>query len=253
MNIFQTAKLLINVRNAVNTIEEGKMKSGYLSSEFLAMTVIPVLFHLWNQFHAMIPPATSLEIVAVLVALYGLFRSIVKILNMLLPYMKNQKEVAIVNGLTKVESAIDSQSTTPITAVAKALVLAVAVFSFIGIGKSYADAVPVTPVAVVNTLQSIPQAKQGAMYVPVSQQIDYISTWQIVTKSNFSLEAGYLAAGGLCAVVSYDIGGLKDLGVTVPILTLIDLNVGFATGMQFIGSQNKGIAGPSITLIQTKF
>jgi hypothetical protein len=32
MNIFQEIKLLLQIKDAVNTIEEGKMKSGYLSS-----------------------------------------------------------------------------------------------------------------------------------------------------------------------------------------------------------------------------
>jgi hypothetical protein len=108
-------------------------------------------------------------------------------------------------------------------------------------------------VQIGDTLKTVPQAKQGALWAPGSQEVVYIATWQLIGVQRFAIEGGYLTAGGLVGVLSYDVGGLKDLGVKVPILDLVEFNVGYGLGTQFIGTQNKGISGWTATLLKAKF
>jgi hypothetical protein len=120
-----------------------------------------------------------------------------------------------------------------------------------GMLPAYADTA--STVQIVDTLKAVPQAKQGLMWAPGSQEVAYIATWQLLEYQKFAVEGGYLGAGGLIGVLSYDVGGLKDLGVKMPILELVEFNIGYGLGQQFIGIKNVGIAGWTVTLIRAKF
>jgi hypothetical protein len=70
--------------------------------------------------------------------------------------MKNQKEVAIVNGLDKVEAAIDGQSGVSASGVAKMLLVGLCAMAILGGGvrKAMADGITVQPAQSV-TIQNV--------------------------------------------------------------------------------------------------
>jgi len=94
------------------------------------------------------------------------------------------------------------------------------------------------------TLGKLPALKQGIAYSLVDNKINYLSTLEIanLSKTNvpeflkgFSLEAGYAGAAEetnhkVVGVVSYQVAKLKDYGVTLPVLDLVELNVGYYVG-----------------------
>jgi len=108
-------------------------------------------------------------------------------------------------------------------------------------------------VQVSELLKAIPNANQGGMWIPGTQEVEYISTWPFLTYQRVSLEGGYLTAGGLLGVLSYDVGGLKDLGVNTPILNLIELNIGVGGGVKYVGDKNVWVGGVTGTLIKLHF
>ena len=114
------------------------------------------------------------------------------------------------------------------------------------------------------TLGILPGLKQGIAYSMVDNKINYLSTAEIVKYKGFALEAGY--AGNAeetnhkaVAVISYRLGGLKDLGVEVPVLDLLEFNAGYYVGVgriQFTGdtgNDNEIDHGFSATVINIKF
>lgn len=114
------------------------------------------------------------------------------------------------------------------------------------------------------TLGKLPALKQGIAYSLVDNKINYLSTAEVVKYKNFALEAGY--AGNAeetnhkaVAVISYRLGGLKDLGVEVPVLDLISVNLGVYGGYGHIqlsgdkSNDNEWDAGISATILDIKF
>lgn len=114
------------------------------------------------------------------------------------------------------------------------------------------------------TLGKLPALKQGIAFSLVDNKINYLSTAEIVKYKGFALEAGY--AGNAeetnhkaVAVISYRLGGLKDLGIEVPILDMMDFNVGYYVGVgriQFSGdtsNDNEIDHGASISIISIRF
>jgi len=127
-------------------------------------------------------------------------------------------------------------------------VLFVAVISLLFVGTSVAGSLDIS-----DTLSKIPSLKQGAMYDLAGDDILYLSTMQIVSYKNIALEGGYASDDKIVAVVSYPVISLKDFGVAVPIVELIELNVGFGIGVRDIGSKNEFAYGPTVTLINVNF
>lgn len=97
-----------------------------------------------------------------------------------------------------------------------------------------------------------PVFNQGMMYEFVDCELSYISTVQLTTYKNFSLEAGYSTADNAVVVISYPVLKLKDLGVTVPILDLVECNLGVGAGIGRIGGDNEPKFGVTLTLIKVK-
>ena len=96
-------------------------------------------------------------------------------------------------------------------------------------------------------LAKLPALKQGVAYSVLDSKVNYLTTMDIVTWKGFALEAGYAAdaentGSKLVAVISYDVINLKERGVTVPILDLIDLRLGMYAG---VGDINLG-DGPAM-------
>lgn len=113
-------------------------------------------------------------------------------------------------------------------------------------------------------LGKVPAMKQGIAYSLADNKINYLSTVEIVKWKGFALEAGYAGAAEetnhkAVGVVSYQVARLKDFGVELPVLDLVELNVGYYVGygrIQFSGdtdNDNELDHGLSATLISLKF
>lgn len=110
---------------------------------------------------------------------------------------------------------------------------------------------------------SIPDMKQGIAWSLQDNEINYLSTVEVAKFKNVSLELGYSgraknSGDKIAAVLSYPIVKLKDLGVDMPIIDLIELNVGAyaAVGrvqLEDTDGGNEWDAGLSATLINLKF
>jgi len=101
----------------------------------------------------------------------------------------------------------------------------------------------------------IPALKQGIIYSVDDQKFSYAFTTQILEWKGLSLEGGYAPADTLLGVVSYRLGGLEQLGINVPILDLLDANVGYYVGWKdFSNSEDsKFDHGIAATLLNIKF
>ena len=75
---------------------------------------------------------------------------------------------------------------------------------------------------VIDTLKKVSALKQGIAYSIVDSKFTYLSTFEILNYKGFNLEAGYSSNDKAVAVLSYPLFKLKDLGVTLPILDLVD-------------------------------
>ena len=76
-----------------------------------------------------------------------------------------------------------------------------------------------------------------------------------------SLSGGYGTSSAIVASLDYDIGGLSKLGITSPLLSILDLRVGMMIGLSDISTasssgsaeRNKLVWGPEVTLVSVKF
>jgi hypothetical protein len=108
--------------------------------------------------------------------------------------------------------------------------------------------------SVIDTIKKVPGFKQGVMYNWQDNRYSYISTIEAAKFKDVSLEIGYSTDESLIGVVSYRVASLKDMGVTMPILDLIEFNVGLAAGAKRIaGGNNEFKCGCSLTLIDVNF
>lgn len=114
------------------------------------------------------------------------------------------------------------------------------------------------------TIGKLPALKQGIAYSLVDNKINYLSTVEIVKYKGFALEAGYAGKADetghkAVAVASYQVAKLKDMGVDIPVIDLLEFNVGYYVGVgriQFTGdtgNDNEIDHGVSATLINIKF
>jgi hypothetical protein len=102
-------------------------------------------------------------------------------------------------------------------------------------------------------LEGLPALKQGAVYLIKENQFQYISTIEAIEWKGLTLEVGYAPADTAVAGISYRVLRLRDLGVNIPILDLVEFNVGFVAGATNIGSDIDFDYGPAVTLINVKF
>ena len=117
----------------------------------------------------------------------------------------------------------------------------------------------VTPQAPSFKLSDIPGLKQGIAYDFLGKGVNYLSTIDVITWKKLSLEAGYAgdqseSRNKAVFVLSYDIANLKDYGVKVPVLDLIDFRAGAFVGYgRIIQGRGRFAAGLSATVITVKF
>lgn len=108
-----------------------------------------------------------------------------------------------------------------------------------------------------DSLKKIPALKQGIGYSLKNSNIEYLTTIELANYKGIALEAGYTSQDKVIGVISYPILKLKDLGVTVPILDLVEANAGLFYGFGRINIMELDTAedtyGVSLTLLKVKF
>lgn len=113
-------------------------------------------------------------------------------------------------------------------------------------------------------IQQLPSMKQGLAYSIEDHAFNYLSTAEIIKWKGFALEAGYAGRAKetgdkIVGVLSYQLARLKDYGVTLPILDLVEFNVGAYAGygrVQITGDKsndNEFDYGVALTLLNVKF
>lgn len=83
----------------------------------------------------------------------------------------------------------------------------------------------------------------------------------ILDWKGLSLSAGYSTSSAVVASLDYDLGGFNQFGITSPLLSVVDLRVGFMVGLSNISTssssgsaeRNKLSYGPEITVVSVKF
>lgn len=109
-------------------------------------------------------------------------------------------------------------------------------------------------ISLSETLEKLPPLKQGVMYEVSDSTINYISTIEVASWKGISIEVGYSQENKVIGVVSYPILKLKDLGVTLPIIDLIEFNVGYGVGVRELFTHDSELThGICVTLINVKF
>lgn len=111
--------------------------------------------------------------------------------------------------------------------------------------------------SISDQLKKLPALKQGVAFSLIDNDFSYLSTIECLNWKGITLEAGYSSKDKIVGVISYQLLKLKDLGVKVPILDLVEFNLGLYGGYGRLNMQalNKSEwdAGCSITLISVKF
>jgi hypothetical protein len=112
----------------------------------------------------------------------------------------------------------------------------------------------------IDEAKKLPVLKQGIMYDLNNSKITYLSTAEILNYKGVALEAGFSAEQSAVATLSYSLLKLKNLGVNVPIIDLVEFSVGYSYGVSRIDftdgfgkGNNEEVHGPSVTLINIKF
>jgi hypothetical protein len=111
---------------------------------------------------------------------------------------------------------------------------------------------------VSNILEKL-NLKQGIAYDVEECTIDYLSTIPVIGYKGFSLEVGLATTQKAVLVGSYQLLKLKDI-IDIPILDLIEFNIGYYIGFDRLGlgagnakGNNEFTHGPCITLINVKW
>jgi len=124
---------------------------------------------------------------------------------------------------------------------------------------SYAE-----PLKLGEVLEKFP-LKQGVAWSLEDSKLNYLSTIEVANWKGICLEAGYAGEAEntrhkAVAVISYPIVKLSDFGVTLPILNLVELNLGIYGGYGQINlgegmgeGNNEWDYGLSVSLISIKW
>ena len=114
-------------------------------------------------------------------------------------------------------------------------------------------------VSVIDEIKKIPGANVGLGFSLKEKEFKTMATWDIISWKGINAEAGYSSGAGesgdaIAAVLSYSLINAKQLGVTIPILDLID----FRPGIYYAaGRINKGEIKPDFgavcSFIKIKF
>jgi hypothetical protein len=102
------------------------------------------------------------------------------------------------------------------------------------------------------------QLKQGVAFSTIDNKFNYLSTLEVISYKGFALEVGYAGKAKstgdkVAAVISYDLINAKRLGVTLPILDLIEFRPGVYFAYGRLTGSNETDMGVSATFLNYKF
>lgn len=110
-------------------------------------------------------------------------------------------------------------------------------------------------VSIIDQVKKIPGLKQGVGFSLIENEVNYLTTTDLLKWKDYALEAGYNSKDKIILVLSADLINLKKLGVTLPVLDLIDIRVGLYGGWGSINSKalgdsewDGGISGTAISI-----
>ena len=107
--------------------------------------------------------------------------------------------------------------------------------------------------SIINALKTVPGIKQGAAFDVVENRFSYLSTIEVLKYDNFGFDVGFASDDKLVGNLSYNLGGLKQLGIDTPITNLIDVRVGIYGGWGRLTGSNEWSFGPTVTILSVKF
>ena len=113
----------------------------------------------------------------------------------------------------------------------------------------------------ISTIISKLTLHEAVGYDIKSGNITAYTSADLLDWKGLSLSGGYSTSSAVVASLDYDIGGLSKLGITSPLLSILDLRVGMFVGMSDISTattggtagRNKLVWGPEVTLVSVKF
>ncbi len=134
------------------------------------------------------------------------------------------------------------------------------VFGFMGaaMAQDTLEVLPSNPgISLTEQVKKIPGMKQGIGFSLIENEVNYLSTVELLAYKGFALEGGFNSKDKVVAVISKDLVNLKKMGVTLPLLDLVDVRIGAYCGYGSINSQeidrSEFDAGVSLTAISVKF
>lgn len=114
----------------------------------------------------------------------------------------------------------------------------------------------VTQNPIVEFFKKMPGMRPGVMYNYKDSDVSFLYTAILAEKGIFAIEGGYSTSDDLVGVISFKLVALKDLGIDLPILDLIEFRPGYAVGTSRIGSGGGNcefVHGATATIINIKW
>lgn len=195
--------------------------------------------------------------IAVLTAILAYLNHTISTIELIAAILAALQTANMRHAMTTTATATAVQAGNP-TAKISSLVIGLLIF---GSALAMADTTPTTPVSISGIFNELPGLKQGVAFDINSKNACYFTTAGLVGYGDFSLSAGYATSSAVVASLDYDIGGLSKLGLNVPILSAVDLRIGFMVGLSDISTasssgdaeRNKFVYGPEVTIVSLKF
>ena len=113
----------------------------------------------------------------------------------------------------------------------------------------------------ISTIISKLTLHEAVGYDVKSGNLTYYTSADLLDWKGLSLSGGYSTSSAIVGSLDYDIGGLSKLGITSPLLSILDLRIGMMIGISDISGatsggtaeRNKLVWGPEVTLVSVKF
>lgn len=113
----------------------------------------------------------------------------------------------------------------------------------------------------ISTIISKLTLHEAVGYDIKSGNVTYYTSADLLDWKSLSLSGGYSTSSAIVGSLDWDIGGLSKLGITSPLLSILDLRLGMFVGISDISTasssgsaeRNKLCWGPEVTLVSVKF
>lgn len=133
----------------------------------------------------------------------------------------------------------------------KRFILVMAILAIAG-GVCQAEPIDIST-AFDKVIEKAPDVKEGVLYSFDDNKAKISNSFDLIAKNDFALELGGIAEDNEIFIGgSYHLIALKEKGVTIWILDLIDINVFAGYGLKEIGHGNEGDPLAGATLFKWK-